>query len=112
MQFTKDTSKVLASIYKIYLDRRKDGQSKEEAIRFNEDFYKDVKVLSTWLNSDISSAIHELSDAKFIKPNIIGGFRIENTLIIQMENRFKSGASEVAKYIMDLIANTASGLVF
>ena len=112
MKFTKDTSKVLASIYKIYLERRKSGQSKNESKNFDADFFKDVKALSDWSSSDISDSIHELADAHFVKMNIIGGFELQNTLIIQMENRFKASTSEVAKYIADLITDVATGLVF
>ena len=39
MQFTKDTSKVLTVIYKMYLERRKNGQSKSSAKNFDLEFY-------------------------------------------------------------------------
>ena len=50
MQFTKDTSKVLASIYKLYLEKRKNDQPKEDAMHFDSDFWHNVEALSSILN--------------------------------------------------------------
>ncbi len=112
MQFTKDTSKVLASIYKLYLEKRKNGQSKEDAMHFDADFWHNVEALSSYSESDISTSLHELKNAEFVKCYISGDFKIENALIVQMENRFKDGAAGVAKYLLDLVANAVSGLSF
>lgn len=79
--------------------------------QFKADFYKEIKTLSNWSDDDISDSLVELKQAHFIKMNIIGGFIIEDALIIQMENRFKSSLSEITKYIADLVADTAVGLI-
>lgn len=111
MEFTKDTSKVLVSIYKMYLERRKEGQSKTVAKQFDFEFYKDVPCLSSWSEDDVCDSLSELSNSGFIKEYISGDFEIQNALIIQMENRFKNGLSDVTKYLADIIANIATGLV-
>ncbi len=111
MEFTKDTSKMLASIYKIYLERRKEGQSYNEAAMFDKYFYKDVKTLSDFHESDIQSCATELKRAGFVKIFISGSFVVEKPLITYMENRFKSGITEVAKYIADLVAGIAESLI-
>lgn len=111
MELTKDTSKVVASIYNVYLERRNEGKSKADSKRFESDFYKYIKGLADCPSADISDSLRELNNAHFIRKNIIGGFEIEDALIIKMENRFKSGILEVAKYVADLAIGTVSGLI-
>lgn len=112
MEFTKDTSKVLTAIYKTYLERRKDGYSKSSAKQFDLEFYKDISCLSSWSEDDILDSLSELSKAKFIKEYISGDFEVQDSLIIQMENRFKNGISEVTKYLADLVSGIVTGLIF
>ena len=110
MQFTKDTSKVLTVIYKMYLERRKNGQSKSSAKNFDLEFYKGISCLSSWSEDDITDSLSELRKANFIKEYISGDFVLQDALIIHMENRFKNGLSEVSKYLADLIADIFTGL--
>ena len=112
MQFTKDTSKVLTVIYKMYLERRKNGQSKSSAKNFDLEFYKGISCLSSWSEDDITDSLSELRKANFIKEYISGDFVLQDALIIHMENRFKNGLSEVSKYLADLIADIVTGLAF
>ena len=112
MQFTKDTSKVLTVIYKMYLERRKNGQSKSSAKNFDLEFYKSIPCLSSWSEDDITDSLSELRKANFIKEYISGDFVLQDALIIHMENRFKNGLSEVSKYLADLIADIVTGLAF
>ncbi len=110
MEFTRDTSKLLAVIYKQYLEQRKNGASRAEAKSFQADFYKEAKSLSDWQDSDISDSIRELQKANFIKKDILGNFTIQDALIIKMETRFQSGLTDVTKYLADLAAGIATGL--
>lgn len=112
MQFTKDTSKVLTSIYKIYLERRKDGMPKSNAKDFEASFYKSIPQLSSWSEDDITDSLSELNHAGFIKEWISGDFVVLDPLIIQMENRFKDGLIGVTKYLTDLASDIVSGLFF
>lgn len=112
MEFTNDTSKVLTAIYKTFLERRKNGQSKSSAKHFDLEFYKDIPCLSSWPEDDILDSLSELSKAKFIKEYISGDFEVQDVLIIQMENRFKNGIIEVTKYLADLASGIVTGLIF
>lgn len=112
MEFTKDTSKILTAIYKAYLERRNNGQSKSEAKHFELEFYKDISCLSSWSEDDICDSLSELGKAGFIKEYISGDFMVQDALIIQMEKRFKNGISEVTKYLADLVADITIGLIF
>ena len=39
MGITKDAEVVICFVYKMYLERRKNGVPKRDAIRFDDDFY-------------------------------------------------------------------------
>lgn len=95
MDITKDAEKVLCCIYKIYLERRKDGIPKSEAVDFESDFYKNDKHLSKMNDNDIYECILELKQNGCLKVYINGSFVILNPTIVYMENRFKNGLSEV-----------------
>ena len=84
----------------MYLERRKNGESKAESRRFEIDFYKSDKDLSKWYDSDISDCILELARNGYIKVYIGGDFDILDQTIVYMENRFKNGLSDV----LDLIS--------
>lgn len=111
MEFTKDASKVLASIYRIYLERRKNGKSINEASDFKLNFYKTEKHISDWSEDDIKCCLSELKQADFVKVYVTGSFVVKRPLISYMENRFKGGISEVAKYIADLASGIATSLI-
>lgn len=111
MELTKDTSKVLASIYKIYLERRKEGKSHNEACNFKLAFYKNEKHISDWQEDDVKSCLAELKAAYFVKIYVSGNFVVERSLISYMDNRFKSGIVEVVKYITDLATGIATSLI-
>lgn len=100
MNITKDSEKIICYIYKMYLERRKNGESKAESRRFEIDFYKSDKDLSKWYDSDISDCILELARNGYIKVYIGGDFDILDQTIVYMENRFKNGLSDV----LDLIS--------
>lgn len=102
-QLTKDADKLICSIYKTYLERRKSGVSKINAMHFEPDFYKSGKILSSWIESDVSVTLGELKRAGFVKLFIRGNFQIMDDGIIYMENRFKNGLSEVTDFISKFI---------
>ena len=102
MNITKDSEKVICCLYKMYLVRRKNGESRDDARLFNEDFYKSDKNLSKWNESDIRSCIEELEDYEYVKTDIIGDIKLTDSTIKEMENRFKNGLSEVVDLITKL----------
>lgn len=103
MELTKDSDKLICNIYKVYLEKCKNGQSKANAKRFPCNFYKEIKFLSSWAAEDIDETLNELKRANFIKKYIDGGFQIQDNFIIYMENRFKNGFTEVTDFISKLI---------
>lgn len=111
MQLTNDTSRLLAALYGTYLDRRKCGYSREKAKKFEPGFHQHISALSEWIDDDVYDCLSELNKIKFIKMNVIGGFTLEDTLIAYMESRFKSGMSDIAKYLADLAGGIVSGLI-
>lgn len=103
VQLTKDADKVICYIYKDYLQSRKEGNPKNEAIDFEEDYYASHKVLSSWLKSDFDSALLELGRNKLIQIWLGGSFELTDNGIIYMENRFKNGLIEVTDFIAKFI---------
>lgn len=103
MELTKDSDKLACIVYKTYLEKRKDGQSKANAKHFNFDFAAVTPQLSKWNPSDIEETLNELKRANLIKKYIDGGFALQDSFIVYMENRFKNGLSEVLDFINKLI---------
>lgn len=99
MNVTKDSEKVICCIYKMYLERRKNGESRDNASLFDEDFYKSDKNLSKWNERDITSCLEELANSGYINAFINGEFELLASAIKEMENRFKNGLSEVIDII-------------
>ena len=99
MGITKDAEKIICYIYKIYLTRRKSGQSRAESRDFDEDFYKSDRELSEWCESDIEDCLVELAQHGYIKLYIGGDFVLLEPTIVYMENKFKKGLVEVTDFI-------------
>jgi len=76
VELTKESRKALKSIYKIYCGRRKEGQSKSVAVRFEDNV--DIEGLS--------EAKSELKRAGLITCFITGNFDLTDKAIIYMEN--------------------------
>ena len=102
-QLTRDADKLICSIYKTYLERRKSGETKINATHFESDFYKSDKILSSWMENDVTSTLNELKRAGFVKLFIRGNFQIMDDAIIYMENRIKNGLSEITDFISKFI---------
>lgn len=78
IMLTKESRKVLKTIYDIYSDRRKSGQSKSAAMRFDASDAADIPSLA--------DAAPELKKAGFLKRYITGNFELTDQAIIFMEN--------------------------
>ncbi|MBR1740236.1 MAG: hypothetical protein IJ737_08075 [Ruminococcus sp.] len=90
MGITKDAENVICYLYKIYLDRRKDNISRDEAAFFEEEFFYSDKKLSKISASDLDSYFCELKENGYIKYDVCGNVEIKNEAIVYMENRFKN----------------------
>lgn len=100
---TKESDKFLCLIYKDYLERRKNGEPKREAKRFESTYLESLVPLYQWHPQDISEAKMELGKKHLIKNWIGTGFYIEDDGIIYMENRFKNGLKEITDFIAKFI---------
>lgn len=103
VQLTKDADKLLCCAYKMYLERRKNGSSKDTAKEFEKTFYLSDKHLCDWQDDDVSDTLIELSKADLIRMDIIGNFGLKPSAIIYMENRFKNGLNEITDFISKFI---------
>lgn len=99
MELTKNADKVLCVIYKIYLKRIKDGVGMEKASLFEYDFTKEDKAFTKMEESAIFMALSELGDAGYIRRYTDGGFLLNRSAVVKMENRFSDGMKEVLSYI-------------
>lgn len=103
MQLSKDADKLICSIYKVFLEKRKDGEPKSNAKHFIAGFYKDIKSISSWNESDITDTLRELKDAGLVKLYMHGSFQLNDEAIIYMENRFVNGLTDVTDFIAKFI---------
>ncbi len=103
VDLSKDADKLLCCTYKMYLERRKNGSSKDVAKNFNETFNKDDKILSSWQDDDVLDTLHELYKAELIRLDLTGNFSLKPAAIIYMENRFKNGLNEITDFISKFI---------
>lgn len=103
MNITKESEKLLCCMYKIYLERRKQGVPKTIAIEFEDGFYLSDRHLKKFSKADISCCLNELKNNKLIHENIVGDVFLEDYTIFYMENRFKNGAKEVLEFLSNLI---------
>lgn len=103
IELTKDADKMLCIIYKMYLEKIKNGMSKTKSNSFEDDFYKEDNILSAWHRDDITTTFLELGRKGFLKIYIGGNFNLTDQAIIYMENRFKDGFLAVADFISKFI---------
>lgn len=82
ISLTKDTDKVLKTIYNEYSNRIKSGISKFDAVTFEEN---DIERL--FPKQDIQYELDELVNNGFIKKWIIPGFELKTNAIIYVENK-------------------------
>mgnify|MGYP005795016605 CR=1 FL=1 len=100
---TKDADALICAIYKTYLQRRKSGNSKEQAKALGEAAKIQAEVVPKWPLPDVEDTLWELHRA-----GLLSCFGADNTVydailsdagIIYMENRFKNGLKEVLDYL-------------
>lgn len=91
---TKDTDKVLCSLYKEYLLNIKNNIPKSEALNFTSEHIDDI-----FENKDIDFELSELKNNSLIETDIIGNALLTSKALIYMENRFKNGIVEVTDFI-------------
>ncbi len=103
MELTKDADKLICSMYKSYLEKRKSGMDKIRARHFEATEINSFKLCSKWSIPDIKATTAEISRSGFGDMYYDGGFLANDNFIIYMENRFKNGFMEVTDFIAKLI---------
>lgn len=99
VQLTKDADKLLCIIYKEYLSRRKSGMTKTQARYFGDpDSWGEISSVDDDL-SETKETIAEIARAGLARMFIGGGFELNDTAIIYMENRFPNGLTEVLAWL-------------
>lgn len=101
---TKDAEKMLAQIYKTYLERRKSGVQKREAKNFTVLENWPPEYEGGWLSTDANETMNELQRIGFIKKGFDRKFVLCDEAIIYMEGRFKRGLSDVADFLSKLLS--------
>ena len=103
MELTKDADKMICVIYKSFLQARKNGCAKVDARRFNKSALKEFPILRNWNPRDISDTLLEIGRKGLVQIYIGGDFKLSDSGIIYMENRFKNGLLEVTDFISKFI---------
>lgn len=79
MELTKDADHMICCIYKAFLQRRKNGLTKSQARRFDDNYFSTDDKLSSWSDGDISDSFLEIGRAKLIQIYIGGNFDLTDS---------------------------------
>lgn len=104
IKLTKEADKLLAVMYREYLARRKEGQGKQSAGRFDDMYLAGLSPISAWPSEDLSCALNELEEAGLAKVYITGDCELTDAAVAIMEDRFTDGLAAVAGYLVQLIS--------
>lgn len=80
-ELTKESREALKNAYDLYCERRESGIAKSAAVYFDDPEWGGGPRIDGMPDSK-----SELSNAKFIKTDIVGGFTLTDKAIIFMEN--------------------------
>lgn len=98
INLTKDADRAICSIYKVYLDCRKSGESRKSSKEFLRP-EKCLEVFPDMTRADKAEILKELENAGLIHVFMNLTFVLEDSAIIYMENRFPHGVSDVLEWI-------------
>lgn len=99
---TNDAKFLLASMYKSYVEKRKDGSLKKDAISFGDldDLHRDI--MPEWPREDVKSTCLELKKHELITGVPAGGTIVRITLYTEsiaiMETKFKDRVDLILDY--------------
>ena len=98
---TKDSRKVLVSLYKEYLEKVKSGCSKSQSREFdsnNLNFITDIHP------DDVYECLTELNENGLVTMNILGDVALTDIAIYEMENRIKKILKNGLSGVIDLLS--------
>lgn len=103
VELTRDAERMLVMLYEIYLSRRNGGKSKQEARRFDADFFSTTKPFVSMHRSDISDSRLELGQCGLLRNFIGGDCELTTPAIIYLENRFTNNVVDVLSFLSQFI---------
>lgn len=107
VKLTNDSERLIAVMYKNYLDKRKSGKSKSESNYFSDSHVIHQNLIPEWCFEDVDDTCRELSRAGLINcrwaDNIAIYISISDEGLIHMENRFKNGLKSVIDFLSQFI---------
>ncbi|MGO2565850.1 MAG: hypothetical protein ACTH8E_08675 [Brochothrix thermosphacta] len=99
---TNDAKYLLASMYKIYIKKRKAGSLKKDAISFGNSDEVHQHVMSEWQKEDVKSTCLELRKQGLITgtpaSDAVFHIRISTEAIAIMESKFKDNVDLILDY--------------
>ena len=103
LKLTKEADKLLAVMYKEYLEKRKHGLSKSDSREFEAYYFDKIATFSSWPAGDLSDSMNELRENGLIKMYIDGSCSLNEIAIATAEDRLKdsvvAGGSYLAQFI-------------
>ena len=103
VELTRDAEAMLVALYKVYLSRRKDGQSKQVARYFDDVFFSTQESFSQMNCSDVNDTRLELGQCGLLRNYIGGDCELTTNAIIYLENRFKNNLADVLSFLSQFI---------
>lgn len=103
VDITKDSEKLLCSLYKVFLDRRKSGEPKRSARRFEDEFFSANEPFASMDPSDVDDSILELHRKGLLKVFIGGDCDLTDDALVYLENRFKNGLVSVLSFLAQFV---------
>lgn len=100
---SRDADKMICTLYRDYLERRKNGRPKREARQFEEIIYWGAKKMPKVHPLDLEETFKELNRTFHFKTYINGNFELNDDCVIYMEGRFKKGLKEVIEFLAKFI---------
>lgn len=96
---SNDSKYLLLILYKMYIERRKDGVSKAKSRLFEDVPYIHINLIPQWSEDDILDTVNELVRQKFLTAiygsNTAFEIEISTTGISKMEHRFRDSVNSV-----------------
>lgn len=102
-QLTKDAEFMILSLYRVYLERIRDGELKRKAAEFMDYSYLQSELFPTWPAPDITSTASELNEKGYIKKyRNLGGIVLQPSGIAFCENAYGVSLSGILDAILKL----------
>ncbi len=103
IELTKDADKMLCTLYKVFLNRKKEGKSKRESRRFEDSYFIEKDPFLSMNQEDVTDTRLELARNGLMKIYIGGDCDLTDAAIVYLENRFKNGVADVLSFLSQFI---------